>query len=192
MVRKFAGVKQGVVWTSEIGKKDNSRRNDYVQRDSLLLLSLSLSLPRATHGNIWQEADSYSILTKRVIDNRCFSFRLKFSIDSSFQSTIEEQQILSSFPSVRVFVFRGHRSLISRPLHFRVLSIRLFFNGDISRRLVEKREFFVAIRDTRVKSFRATAISEITGKYLETASGNWTRRDGETAKKKRGKHGAIL
>lgn len=71
MVRKFAGVKQGVVWTSEIGKKDNSRRNDYVQRDSLLLLSL----PRATHGNIWQEADSYSILTKRsVIDNRCFSF----------------------------------------------------------------------------------------------------------------------
>lgn len=189
MVRKFAGVKQGVVWTSEIGKKDNSRRNDYVQRDSLLLLSL----PRATHGNIWQEADSYSILTKRsVIDNRCFSFRFKVSIDSSFQSTIEQQQILSSFPSVRVFVFRGHRSLISRPLHFRVLSIRLFFNGDISRRLVEKREFFVAIRDTRVKSFRATAISEITGKYLETASGNWTRRDGERAKKKRGKHGAIL
>lgn len=46
MVRKFAGVKQGVVWTSEIGKKDNSRRNDYVQRDSLLLLSLSLSLAR--------------------------------------------------------------------------------------------------------------------------------------------------
>lgn len=44
MVRKFAGVKQGVVWTSEIGKKDNSRRN--VQRDSLLLLSLSLSLAR--------------------------------------------------------------------------------------------------------------------------------------------------
>lgn len=188
MVRKFAGVKQGVVWTSEIGKKDNSCRNDYVQRDSLLLLSL----PRATHGNIWQEADSYSILTKRVIDNRCLSFRFKVSIDSSFQSTIEQQQILSSFPSVRVFVFRGHRSLISRPLHFRVLSIRLFFNGDISRRLVEKREFFVAIRDTRVKSFRATAISEITGKYLETASGNWTRRDGERAKKKRGKHGAIL
>lgn len=46
MVRKFAGVKQGVVWTSEIGKKDNSRRNDYVRRDSLLLLSLSLSLAR--------------------------------------------------------------------------------------------------------------------------------------------------
>lgn len=116
MVRKFAGVKQGVVWTSEIGKKDNSRRNDYVQRDSLLLLSL----PRATHGNIWQEADSYSILTKRVIDNRCFSFRLKFSIDSSFQSTIEEQQILSSFPSVRISrasLFDLEAATFSSPFH---------------------------------------------------------------------------
>lgn len=116
MVRKFAGVKQGVVWTSEIGKKDNSRRNDYVQRDSLLLLSLS----RATHGNIWQEADSYSILTKRVIDNRCFSFRLKFSIDSSFQSTIEEQQILSSFPSVRISrasLFDLEAATFSSPFH---------------------------------------------------------------------------
>lgn len=117
MVRKFAGVKQGVVWTSEIGKKDNSRRNDYVQRDSLLLLSL----PRATHGNIWQEADSYSILTKRsVIDNRCFSFRFKFSIDSSFQSTIEEQQILSSFPSVRISrasLFDLEAATFSSPFH---------------------------------------------------------------------------
>lgn len=117
MVRKFAGVKQEVVWTSEIGKKDNSRRNDYVQRDSLLLLSL----PRATHGNIWQEADSYSILTKRsVIDNRCFSFRLKFSIDSSFQSTIEEQQILSSFPSVRISrasLFDLEAATFSSPFH---------------------------------------------------------------------------
>lgn len=117
MVRKFAGVKQGVVWTSEIGKKDNSRRNDYVRRDSLLLLSL----PRATHGNIWQEADSYSILTKRsVIDNRCFSFRLKFSIDSSFQSTIEEQQILSSFPSVRISrasLFDLEAATFSSPFH---------------------------------------------------------------------------
>ena len=116
MVRKFAGVKQGVVWTSEIGKKDNSRPNDYVQRDSLLLLSL----PRATHGNIWQEADSYSILTKRVIDNRCFSFRLEFSIDSSFQSTIEEQQILSSFPSVRISrasLFDLEAATFSSPFH---------------------------------------------------------------------------
>lgn len=53
MVRKFAGVKQGVVWTSEIGKKDNSRRNDYVQRDSLLLLSLSLSLSLARRMEIF-------------------------------------------------------------------------------------------------------------------------------------------
>lgn len=116
MVRKFAGVKQGVVWTSEIGKKDNSRRNDYVQRDSLLLLSL----PRATHGNIWQEADSYSILTKRVIDNRCFSFRFKVSIDSSFQSTIEQQQILSSFPSVRISrasLFDLEAATFSSPFH---------------------------------------------------------------------------
>lgn len=118
MVRKFAGVKQGVVWTSEIGKKDNSRRNDYVQHDSLLLLSL----PRATHGNIWQEADSYSILTKRVIDrnNRCFSFRFKVSIDSSFQSTIEEQQILSSFPSVRISrasLFDLEAATFSSPFH---------------------------------------------------------------------------
>lgn len=118
MVRKFAGVKQGVVWTSEIGKKDNSRRNDYVQRDSLLLLSLS----RATHGNIWQEADSYSILTKRVIDrnNRCFSFRFKVSIDSSFQSTIEQQQILSSFPSVRISrasLFDLEAATFSSPFH---------------------------------------------------------------------------
>lgn len=120
MVRKFAGVKQGVVWTSEIGKKDNSRRNDYVQRDSLLLLSLSRAEKR-THGNIWQEADSYSILTKRsVIDNRCFSFRFKVSIDSSFQSTIEQQQILSSFPSVRISrasLFDLEAATFSSPFH---------------------------------------------------------------------------
>lgn len=60
------------------------------------------------------------ILTKRVIDNRCFSFRFKFSIDSSFQSTIEEQQILSSFPSVRISrasLFDLEAATFSSPFH---------------------------------------------------------------------------
>lgn len=122
MVRKFAGVKQGVVWTSEIGKKDNSRRLRTITYNAIVFyFSLSLSLPRATHGNIWQEADSYSILTKRsVIDNRCFSFRFKVSIDSSFQSTIEQQQILSSFPSVRISrasLFDLEAATFSSPFH---------------------------------------------------------------------------